>query len=309
MKTLMRHRKLLFTLFLFILVLATSALADDGEKRDSMAFWQAFTLPRVWVSYVVGLLGFLLLIKGWVGKRVRLAGLGVALFLFGVLEGLHLGAVSTGMGMHPSPICMLEKPVIFLSKGMAVPVFFFGMILSVALLNLIGNKFFCGWVCPVGAIQELVHKLPLPKLRVPFKISNTVRVLFFAAFVLVTFLLRLSLFEYVNAFHFFHWDWYWMSMLILGVVLMASLFIFRPFCYFLCPMGLFSWLLEHVALFRVYKKEVDCGKCRLCVEKSPCPAVSAIVEGRWSRPDCHACGACIDLCPNKNLSFRMRKRR
>ena len=284
MKTLRRHRTLFITLFLLMLVLATSVLADDGENRDSMAFGQAFTLPRVWVSYIVGLVGLFLLVKGWVGKRVRLAGLGVALFLFGVLEGLHLGAVSSGMGMHPSPICMLEKPVIFLSRGMAVPVFFFGMILSVALLNLIGNKLFCGWVCPVGAIQELVHKLPLPKVRVPFKISNTVRVLFFAAFVLVTVLLRLSLFEYVNAFHFFHWDWYWMSMLILGVVLLAALFIFRPFCYFLCPMGLFSWLLEQVSLFRVEKNDRDCGSCTYCIDNSPCPSVRAIVEGRRLRP-------------------------
>lgn len=309
MKTLRRHRKLLFTLFLFILVLATSALAEDGEKRDSMAFLQAFTLPRVWVSYIVGLLGFFLLIKGWVGKRVRLVSLGVALFVFGVLEGLHLGAVSTGMGMHPSPMCMLEKPVIFISKGMAVPVFFFGMILSVTLLNLIGNKLFCGWVCPVGALQELLHKLPLPKIKVPFKLSNSVRIGFFALFVIILFVTGTTLYAYVNPFEFFHWSWYWMGVVILGVVMVAALFMFRPFCYFLCPMGLFSWLLEHVALFRVYKKEGDCGKCRHCMEKSPCPAVPAIVEGRWSRPDCHACGACIDLCPNKNLSFRMRTRR
>lgn len=304
------HRPwVVFALFVFLFLLSTAVFADDGDHRDGMAFFQAFTLPRVWVSMIAGVLGFALLLKGWVGKKVRLAGLGVALFLFGVLEGLHLGAISEGMGMHPSPICMLEKPFVFLFAGDKIPVFFFGMIAAIAILQVIGNKLFCGWVCPVGALQELLHKLPVKKFKVPFKVSNSVRIAFFALFLGALLVFKTSIYEYVNAFHFFHWDWYWMSMLILGVVAIASLFLFRPFCYFICPMGLFSWLLEHVAIFRVHKNDSDCGSCTYCIDHSPCSSVEAIVNKKWSRPDCHACGVCIDLCPNKSLTFRMNKKR
>jgi len=308
MKHTPQRRWIVFALFILLFVASSTLLADEGDHRDSMAFFQAFTLPRVWVSMIVGLMGLFLLLKGWVGKKVRLAGLGLALFLFGVLEGLHLGAVSEGMGMHPSPICMLEKPFVFLFSGSGVPVFFFGMIVAIAILQIVGNKLFCGWVCPVGALQELLHKLPLKKFKVPFKVSNSVRIAFFALFLGVLLVFKHSIYEYVNAFHFFHWDWYWMSMLILGVVMVASLFLFRPFCYFFCPMGLFSWLLEHVSLFRVQKNDTDCGSCTYCIDHSPCPSVQAIVEKKQSRPDCHACGECIDLCPNKNLSFTLRKK-
>jgi len=40
------------------------------------------------------------------------------------------------------------------------------------------------------------------------------------------------------------------------------------------------------------------------VKKSPCPTVPSILEGKKSRPDCHACGACIEACPENALKFK-----
>lgn len=306
----MKYRRILiFSLFiiLMMMVLVPVLFADDGEARDVMGFWRAFTLPRVWVAMIFGLTGLILLIKSWVTKKVRLISLGGILFTFGVLASLPLGKFAQGMGMHPSPMCMLEKPFIFIYAGRAVPLFFLGMLASVTILNLIGNKLFCGWVCPMGALQELLHRLPLPKIKIPFKISNTVRIGFFIIFLIVLFTAGISLYEYVNVLEFFHFNWAVVGLIATIIVSIAALFIFRPFCYFLCPMGLFSWLFEHVAIFRVYKKDIDCGECRKCIEKSSCPAVESIVAGKWSRPDCHACGECIELCPQKKLRFRIKK--
>ncbi len=304
---LQQRRWIYFGLTVLLLLMASSVFADDGEHRDGLAFFQAFALPRVWVSLIIGVIGLVILIKGWASKTLRLAAMGVALFLFGILEGLHWGAISEGMGMHPSPMCMLEKPFMFIAGGNAVPIFFFGMIASVAIISLIGNKLFCGWVCPIGALQELLHRLPLPKFKVPFKISNSVRIGFFAVFLIVLFTTGKTLYEYVNPFEFFHWTWYIPGVIILSVVILAGLFVYRPFCYFLCPMGLFTWLFEHVALFRVYKDNSSCGTCTRCIDEAPCSSVKAIVDNKWSRPDCHACGACIEICPGKKLSFSMKK--
>jgi len=268
---------------------------------------QAFTLPKVWLFFAFCLIALVLLVRGLVTKKTRMIGLGLTLFTFGILSALPLGAFVQKFAMHPSPVCMIEKPLIFLSRGKAIPLFFISMLLSVIVLSIIGNKLFCGWVCPLGAFQELLHKIPVSKIRVPFKLSNIIRVVFFAAFVIVLLTAGISLLEYVSGFEFFHFNWGLLGIIVIVIIAAASLFIFRPFCYFLCPLGLLTWLAEHIAIFRVYKKDIDCGSCRICIEKSPCPSVEAIVDGAKSRPDCHACGECLKYCPSGKLQFTVKK--
>ena len=91
---------------------------------------------------------------------------------------------------------------------------------------------------------------------------------------------------------------------VMAVTLIAAIFIFRPFCYLLCPIGLFTWILEHISLAKIRLNEEKCTECNVCIDKSPCPAVPAIMEGKRSRPDCHACGACQEVCPVDALKFR-----
>ncbi|MBN2414741.1 4Fe-4S binding protein [bacterium] len=310
MKMKQRYPGLVPAILLVLFVTVPSLLAQDGGKSTASALFQAFTLPKLWISWAFGLAGLVLLVRSLVTKKVRAAAQALALITFGVLASLPLGPFVQQLGLHPSPMCMIEKPFIFVSMGRAIPMFFFSMILAVTVLNLVGNKLFCGWVCPLGAFQELLNMLaPAKKIKVPFTISNTVRILLFAAFLIVLFAAGTSIYPFVNGFEFFHFGWELIGIIIIALIAAAALFIYRPFCYFICPMGLFSWLTEHIALFRVYKNEKpDCGKCRICVEKSPCPAVQSIVDGKWSRPDCHACGACIDVCPNHKLTFSIRKK-
>lgn len=310
MKMKQRHSGIILTSLFMLFAVVPSLLAQDGGKNTASALFQAFTLPKMWISWAFGLAGLVLLVRSLVTKKVRAAVQALALITFGILASLPLGEFVQQLGLHPSPMCMIEKPFIFLSMGRAIPIFFFSLLLAITVLNLIGNKLYCGWVCPLGAFQELLNMLPFTKkIKVPFKISNAVRILLFAVFLIVLFAAGTSIYPYVNGFEFFHFGWELVGVIVIIVIAAAALFIYRPFCYFICPMGLFSWLTEHIALFRVYKKEKpDCGKCRICVEKSPCPSVQAIVDGKWSRPDCHACGACIDVCPNNKLRFSIKKK-
>jgi polyferredoxin len=89
------------------------------------------------------------------------------------------------------------------------------------------------------------------------------------------------------------------------VTLVAGVFIFRPFCYLVCPLGLVTWVLEHAAITKVKLDRRKCTDCGVCTKLSPCPAVQPILDGRVSRPDCHACGRCIEVCPEKALRFRV----
>jgi polyferredoxin len=272
-----------------------------------LGFFDIWRLPKIWVSGLFCLAGLIMLIKAWVTRTVRMISLAIVFFSFGILSALPIGEWVKSMSMHPSALCMLEKPFIFVSKGRAVPVFFLSIIASVVVLSILGSKLFCGWVCPVGALQELVHMIPLKKGmkgKVPFRISNGVRIGFFALFIVLLFAAGISLYEYANPFEFFHFGWGWIAIVALVIVVIAALFLFRPFCYFLCPLGLLTWLAEHIAIFKVRLDKDKCTDCKICVKESPCPTVQSILDDAEARPDCHPCGRCIEVCPEKALKFR-----
>jgi len=287
-------RYLRYVVVVWVLFFASTAWAGPRQP----GFWAAWAMPKVWLAFLFAVVGLTLLVSGRASRRIRLAFLSMAFLLWGLVPALPLGAFSDGMALHPSPMCMVARPIQFLSMGRAVPPLFAGLLLAVALLSLAGTKLFCGWACPIGAIQELIHAVPLPrglKWIVPFAISNSVRIGLFVLFLLTLFFSGHYLYDYVNPFHFLEWDFAPASAIVFTAVMVAALFIYRPFCYLVCPLGLVTWVLEQFALTRV-RVTADCTHCGRCVTARPCPALDAVVEGRRIRPDCHACGRCIELC-------------
>ncbi len=293
-------------LLLLVLLLSSSFAAETAAKKspDFFAFW---ALPRVWVAALVGLVGLVLLMRAKVSQTVRLISLLVIFFLFSVVSFLPLGSFAKGMGLHPSPMCTIEKPFLFVQAGRSVPIMFWSLLLFIGVMTVVGNKLFCGWNCPIGALQEVLHRIPLPKKyksKLPFRITNSVRVLVFAVFLALLFGLGLSIYEYVNPFEFLHWSLTSAVIPAFLVTFLAALFVYRPFCYLICPLGLYTWLLEQLSALRVKVNKRTCTDCNICVVKSPCPAVPAILAEKRIRPDCHACGRCIEVCPERALDFR-----
>ena len=278
----------------------------QGQPRKTPGFFQIWTLPRIWVSAVFCLIGLFLLSRYLVTQNLRLFALFIIAFVFGVLYVLPLGSFAKGMSMHPSPFCIIEKPFLFMQSGRAVPIIFLSILTSVLILSIIANKSFCGWVCPIGAMQEIVHRIPFTKkIKLPFRITNGIRMVLFVLFVILVFTVGFSLYAYTNPFEFLHFGWEPLAIGLFAVVIVAALFIFRPFCYLVCPLGLFTWFAEHVSIFRVKLDKGKCTDCKKCIKESPCPTIPAILEGKGSRPDCHSCGRCIEVCPEKALAFRV----
>jgi NapH/MauN family ferredoxin-type protein len=300
---------LLLTGIATLLALAPTAdsWADEGSHR-ALGLLDIWSLPRIWVGAIFCVAGLILLMRSAVRRGLRLAAVSAIFLVFGVASALPLGSFARGMGLHPSPVCAISRPFQFLHAGRGVPMIFLAVLAFVALFSVLGNKLFCGWVCPIGAVQEVFHRLPPSprgKVRLPFKLSNWIRLGLFAVFLVVVFTTGSSIYDYFNPFEFLHWGFEAMAILALAVVLVAALFVFRPFCYLVCPIGLLTWLLEHVSVVRVRLHKVRCNGCNTCAALSPCPAVPAILQGRRSRPDCHACGRCIEVCPEKALAFRL----
>jgi polyferredoxin len=292
---------------LLVFLLSATAWAEgDGHERAADVY--LFLRPRDWISLAFCGIGLLCLIKSPLRYGTRLRILGLVFFAFGIFSALPFGRIASAMALHPSPLCVITKPFLFLDAGYAVPGVFLTLLVFMGIVTVIGNKVFCGWSCPIGAVQEIVHRIPLPKgwkPILPFRATNSLRILFFLLFLLVVFSRHMDLYDYVNPFEALHWDFeIWMTG-VLGVVLAASFFLFRPFCYLLCPVGLLTWGLEHLSILRVKVNRDACDDCNLCVKESPCPTVPAILEGRKSRPDCHACGICMAACPKDALKFRV----
>ncbi len=296
-----------FSVILLVLTFVVPVWAQEEGARKAPGFFDFWKRPRIWVSGVFSVIGLALLMKSWVTRSLRLLSLVVVFFTFAILSILPLGSFARGMSMHPSPMCVIEKPFLSLNAGRGIPLMFFSIFASIGVLTIIGNKLFCGWACPLGAIQEILHRIPISrklKIKLPFKITNLVRILVFILFVILTFGVGHSIYAYLNPFEFFHWGFGVIASIAIALTLIAALFIFRPFCYVLCPLGLFTWFLEHISLFRVKLNKELCTDCNVCIDKSPCPTVPFILKGKRIRPDCHPCGRCIEVCPEQALKFK-----
>jgi len=284
--------------------MAGSAWAGEEAAPKQPGFFEIWLIPRVWMSAIFALLGLGLLIRSWVRKHLRTVALAAIFFVFAILWALPLGNFARGMGVHPSPECIIAKPFFFLKAGRGIPIFFLSLFTSIAILSVVGNKLFCGWVCPVGAIQELANRIKLPKVTLPFRITNWIRVGLFVGFLVVAFRAGIETYAHFNPFEALHWGFAVYGTAVLLVVIAAGVFLFRPFCYLICPMGLFTWVFEQVSLVRVRVNKSECTDCDKCVDDSYCPTVRAILDSKKLRPDCHACGRCIELCPEEALRFK-----
>lgn len=293
--------------------------AQQGAGRRAPSYAEFLFQPKFIVMVVIGLIALALLKSRKMNSGLKITLLLVSTFLFGVAGNIP-GAFFSSFAMHPSPICAAAKPFLF---GFRIP---FLVTLSVIFfLTLIGPKLFCGWVCPVGAVQELIamgaDRLKIKRIRPGFRVSQRIRLGIFLIFLFfsVTAVLNLTIegrvfplniYDYINAFHGFEFqtqpspadNLFHFLPFILSVILAFKFY--RPFCHFICPVGLYTFFMEQIAFFRVrLKNHSACSDCGACEKAAPCAALPEILKGANLSPDCFACNVCLDSCPKKALDI------
>ena len=260
-------------------------------------YLQFMLTPKYLFFLLTAIAAITLLAMGKVSNLVRIITLIIFFAIFGVF-----------IGIHPSPLCALTKSLTIYKMSAFLPPPMIVMAAAMILFTLVGNKVFCGWICPLGCLQEITFKLsrPIKKIKLPFFISNSVRFSLFALFLIYLSLFGTNIYNLFNPFELFHWHLNTYLIIVTTVVILASLIYYRPFCHFLCPAGLITWFFEQVSIFKVIKNEARCTHCNKCIKESPCSAIDPIIKDHTIIPDCYACGKCIESCQVDALSFSLK---
>lgn len=161
---------------------------------------------------------------------------------------------------------------------------------------------FCGWVCPKGVIQELLYRRELG-IQIPDKLDNSLRKIPYvvlAALIAVPVLFHVKVFTgAVSPFKvIFNLMGPPLALAFLIVVLISSLFIYRPFCKYACPVGALLNLASRIGIFRIKPGE-DCTGCGICVRQCGMNALKSSQKGEKPILDkyrCIACGECRECC-------------
>lgn len=243
----------------------------------------------LWILVVVG--ATVLLTRRQMSKRLRLVFLVGGVLLFGFVYGALLQS-----GLNPSPpssVRMFLKGLL-VQRKLVVPVV--GMLLVLLGATVVSNKAICGYGCQLGLLQDLLHRTRLPKWRPPFWLSNSIRGLAFLGLILGLVGTGFDWIDVIDPFRIFQFDLTVPVVLGASAVLVASLFVYRPWCRFLCPFGLVSWAVEQLSIYRPRINREACKDCKACVRACPTSAMNDFYEGKRLHADCFACGACVEAC-------------
>lgn len=240
--------------------------------------------------------------RGGVGLEVaRPAGVEGWLPIAGLMNAKYLLATGHAPAIHPAAMVLLLA--------------FVGM-------SLLLKKAFCSWLCPVGAVSELLWKLgrrilgrnaAFPRwLDLPLRSLKYVLLGFFV--LIIGSMSAAALDEFmgtpyglvadVKMLHFFR-GMSLTTVLVIAMLVLLSMLVKNFWCRYLCPYGALMGLASLLSPVKIRRDEgacIDCGKCARA-----CPgglAVDRLVQVRSA--ECTACMACIAVCPSENaLGFSL----
>ena len=194
------------------------------------------------------------------------------------------------------------------------------------------GRLVCGWLCPFGLIQDLLHKIPFPKKIGTFKGDKLLRRLKYVLLVLFVILLPMVLVDVLGqgspwfcklvcpvgtleggiplvllneAMHSaLGWLYAWKNLLLAGTIVL-SLMIYRPFCKYTCPLGAIYSLFNPISAYRYEVDEaacIHCGACAKVCKMQVDPTRNA------NSPECIRCGQCKTICPTGAIHTGFRSR-
>ena len=268
--------------------------------------------------------------RGWVqAGATLLSNLHLPNFLKGSLyQGAGKAVCVPGLNCYSCPAASGSCPIGALQTAVGSPQYRFSYYIVgfLLLLGMLLGRAICGFLCPFGWLQELLHKIPTKKFSsrklkplrylkygilvvmvcmLPVLAANDVGIgdPFFCKYLcpqgvlegaiplsLVNPSIRAALGKLFS----------WKLSILLTIIVLSVLF-FRPFCKWLCPLGAFYALLNRMSLFRM---QVDRDKCVSCGKCAKACKMDVDVTKTPNHTECIRCGMCARACPTCAVHFR-----
>ncbi|HAE22989.1 MAG TPA: ferredoxin [Spirochaetaceae bacterium] len=247
---------------------------------------------------------FFFLLVALIATNGALKERGIAIFSF--VEGASLHAICPFGGVvsfwQLASAGTLVKKVHESSVALAV--------IALALSVLFGPVI-CGWVCPLGSVQEWLGSLgrKIFKKRyngfVPARLDKALRYLRYIVLAWVSYMTIVSgklIFQdydpYYALFNFWTGELALAGAAILVATLLLSLFVERPFCKYACPYGAFQGIFNLFRIFGIKRKASTCIDCKACDRACPMN-IEVSTSGTVRDHQCISCLKCTseDACP------------
>ena len=279
---------------------------------------------------------FLSKIKSVIPAKRRLIQLYAALLFNANLKGFKTGVIYQGPiknvctpGLHcyscpgatgACPMGALQNALTTSNKS--APYYMLGIIM---LYGLLLGRWICGFLCPFGFIQDLIYKIKTPKLKKNrftrfFSYFKYVILIFFVIIFPLAYMLRdfpLPAFcKYIcpagtlggaigllinpqneDMLGMLGPLFTWKFLLLVGFIV-GSVFIYRFFCRFFCPLGALYGLFNKFAICGIKLEKPKCIDCGKCISK--CKMDITHVGDH----ECINCGECISVCPTNAIRWK-----
>ena len=259
------------------------------------------------------------------------------LFPFGgsvIYQGPLKAVCSPGLNCYSCPGALLSCPVGAFQNFMAsirystgFPQMGFLVVGYVGFIGSVVGRLSCGWLCPFGFIQELLHKIPTPK----FSLWRPLRYVKYGMLVVLVIALPAL---YVDSSGLGH-PWFcmlicpagtlegamplmalkpslwttigiifWNKFTIMVLVIIGAILISRFFCRIICPLGAFYSLFSRISLVQLEFVEGNCVECGACVRRCP---TGVVPNKEFDSRECIMCLRCVDACHFQALDFGLRR--
>ncbi|WP_420554746.1 4Fe-4S binding protein [Neptuniibacter marinus] len=175
-----------------------------------------------------------------------------------------------------------------------------------------GRGTFCGWLCPFGALQELIGKLlaflKLPQIKVSPLLDSRLKWIKYIvlAGILVVAVVSIPLTGSVVEIEPFKtsitliFDRSWPFVLWALVLLVLSLFVYKGYCRYICPLGAGLAIFGKLRIFNWLPRRNECGQpCQLC--KHRCEYQSIEQTGKIDYDECFQCLDCVEIYESDDL--------
>jgi polyferredoxin len=264
-----------------------------------------FAVLMLFYWLIVFIFTLILLDARLMTKKLSIAIYSITVVIGGIILGgipnpvVPIGEILTSIGIGANLWYLLQAVLLFS---------------TLILTSLLVGRVFCGFACPIGALQELLSKFKFKsnlegqveikfRLDVSSRKSTKIRWIFTSVIIVVAIVWSVQILPIINplsGFSFLKDISFIIPFMLLIIFSIISIFIYRPWCRFFCPFGAGSAYIAGFAKNKLDRTDdcADCGNCEII-----CPTHVASRENK--KGECYYCGRCVEVCPNDAIIFSL----